>query len=170
MAPKLYCKTWDLRLQIWAPSIWRMEEYTTITKVGGSSQVYLNLRNPVVIFVTKIASDAGFQDLELLVIIYIDLKYGAKLGCKGKFREPTKSSNVLSSFEYGERVSDSMCESIKINVCCWTLWTWWDTRRSKNFWTDGQIKTELQRKEYFKSKCPKRLQCERRHQQKRISS
>ena len=32
----------------------------------------------------KTAIDAGFQDL--LEIIYSDLKYGAKFGCKGKFR------------------------------------------------------------------------------------
>ena len=48
-----------------------------------------------------------------LEIIYSDLKHGAKLGCKGKFREPTKSSNTPSSFEYGDRVSDSICEWIK---------------------------------------------------------
>ena len=61
----------------------------------------------------KMAIDAGFHDLELLEMIYSDLKYGAKLGCKGRFREPTKSSNAPSSFEYGERVSDSICEWIK---------------------------------------------------------
>ena len=61
----------------------------------------------------KMAIDAGFQDLELLEIIYSDLKFGATIGCKGKYRKPTKSTNAQSSFEFGDRVSDSICEWIK---------------------------------------------------------
>ena len=66
------------------------------------------------------AIDAGFQDLELLEIIYSDSKYGAKLGCKGMFREPKKSSNAPSNFEYGDKVSMNM-RMDKSRICCWTL-------------------------------------------------
>ena len=60
----------------------------------------------------KMAIHAGFQDLELLELIYSDLKNGAKVGCKSEFRKPTRSSNAPSSFEYEDRVSDSICEWI----------------------------------------------------------
>ena len=58
----------------------------------------------------ELAIDAGFEDRELLEIVYSDLKFGAKIGCKGKFRNPTKSNNAPSAFEFGDRVSDSICE------------------------------------------------------------
>ena len=58
----------------------------------------------------ELAIDAGFEDRELLEIVYSDLKYGARIGCTGKFRDPTKSTNAPSAFEFGDRVSDSICE------------------------------------------------------------
>ena len=58
----------------------------------------------------KLAVDAGFEDRELLEVVYSDLKYGAHIGCKGHYREPTISKNAPSAFEYGDRVSDSICE------------------------------------------------------------
>ena len=61
----------------------------------------------------ELAIDAGFEDRELLEIVYSDLKFGAKIGCKGKFRNPTKSNNAPSAFEFGDRVSDSICEWLK---------------------------------------------------------
>ena len=61
----------------------------------------------------KLAIDAGFEDRELLEVVYSDLKFGAHIGCKGKFREPTKSTNAPSAFEFGDRVSDSICEWLK---------------------------------------------------------
>ena len=61
----------------------------------------------------ELAIDAGFEDRELLEIVYSDLKFGAKIGCKGKFRDPTKSKNAPSAFEFGDRVSDSICEWLK---------------------------------------------------------
>ena len=61
----------------------------------------------------KLAIDAGFEDRELLEVVYSDLKFGAQIGCKGKFREPSKSNNAPSAFEFGDRVSDSICEWLK---------------------------------------------------------
>ena len=61
----------------------------------------------------ELAINAGFEDRELLEIVYSDLKYGAKIGCSGKFREPTRSNNAPSAFEFGDRVSDSICEWLK---------------------------------------------------------
>ena len=58
----------------------------------------------------ELAIDAGFEDRELLEVVYSDLKYGARIGCTGKFRDPTKSTNAPSAFEFGDRVSDSICE------------------------------------------------------------
>ena len=60
--------------------------------------------------VRKLAVDAGFEDRELLEVVYSDLKYGAHIGCKGHYREPTISKNAPSAFEYGDRVSDLICE------------------------------------------------------------
>jgi hypothetical protein len=45
--------------------------------------------------------------------VYSDLKFGAKIGCKGKFRNPTKSNNAPSAFEFGDRVSYSIYEWLK---------------------------------------------------------
>ena len=61
----------------------------------------------------ELAIDAGFEDRELLEIVYSDLKFGAKIGCKGKFRNPTKSNNAPSAFEFGDRVSYSIYEWLK---------------------------------------------------------
>ena len=43
-------------------------------------------------------------------MVYTDLKFGAHIGYKGKFREPTKSNNAPSAFVFGDRVSDSIFE------------------------------------------------------------
>ena len=61
----------------------------------------------------EFAVNAGFEDLELLEVVYSDLKFGAKIGCQGEFRKPSKSNNAPSAFEFGERVSDSICEWLK---------------------------------------------------------
>ena len=87
------------------------------------------------------AIDAGFQDLELLEIIYSDLKYGAKLGCKGKFREPTKSSNAPTSFEYVDRVSDSICERLKQDMQLGLWSSRWEI--SRKIWHITRLQTNL---------------------------
>lgn len=61
----------------------------------------------------ELAIDAGFEDRELLEVVYSDLKFGARIGCQGEFRNPSKSTNAPSAFEFGERVSDSICEWLK---------------------------------------------------------
>ena len=33
----------------------------------------------------ELAVEAGFEDLELLEVVYSDLKFGARIGCKGEF-------------------------------------------------------------------------------------
>ena len=61
----------------------------------------------------ELAVNAGFEDLELLEVVYSDLKFGAKIGCQGEFKKPSKSNNAPSAFEYVDRVSDSICEWLK---------------------------------------------------------
>jgi hypothetical protein len=41
------------------------------------------------------------------------LEEGAKLGCSGRGRLPTRKGNNMSSHEFGERVSDSLQNWIK---------------------------------------------------------
>ena len=67
--------------------------------------------NPVVL--RSLALQHGFNDLELLESICTDLRFGADIGCEDPFREPTKSTNAPSSFEYGPHVSDAVADWIK---------------------------------------------------------
>ena len=63
----------------------------------------------------ELALEAGFDDLTLLEAIVFDLKNGAKIGCKGEFRNPSKASNAPSVFENdnGRRVTDAIASWVK---------------------------------------------------------
>ena len=58
----------------------------------------------------KAALDADFPDKALLNQIYLDIKLGAQIGCKGVFRNPSKASNAPSATLNGYRVADSIAE------------------------------------------------------------
>ena len=49
----------------------------------------------------------------ILASVLQDLRQGAKIGCTGKFREPSKASNAPSAFEDGEKVTDAICDWVK---------------------------------------------------------
>ena len=52
----------------------------------------------------------GFQDLDLLSKICSDLKDGALIGCKGRFRNPSRATNAPSAYENGAQVTDAICD------------------------------------------------------------
>ena len=52
----------------------------------------------------------NFPDKTLLNKIYLDVKLGAEIGCKGKYRNPSQASNAASAIENGDRVSDAIAE------------------------------------------------------------
>ena len=54
----------------------------------------------------------GFRDLDLLEEICQDLTLGANIGCKGVYRNPSRSTNAPSSFEFGPHVSDAIADWI----------------------------------------------------------
>ena len=54
------------------------------------------------------AEAAGFPDKRLLNTVYLDLKVGAEIGCRGHYRSPTRASNAPSALEQGEKVSDAV--------------------------------------------------------------
>ena len=55
-----------------------------------------------------LALENGFRNLTLLDAIIKDVRYGAAIGCKDPYREPSFSSNAPSAFEDGEKVSDAI--------------------------------------------------------------
>ena len=56
------------------------------------------------------AKRAKFPDAATLSKVYTDLKYGARIGCIGSFREPSKASNAPSAFENGPQVTDAIAD------------------------------------------------------------
>ena len=58
------------------------------------------------------ALETNFPDKALLNEIYLDVKLGALIGCKGKFRNPSKASNAPSAITNGYRVADSIADWI----------------------------------------------------------
>ena len=58
----------------------------------------------------KLAVSYGFKDLAMLDTIKNDLKYGAEIGCKGKFRNPSRATNAPSAYENGAQVTDAICD------------------------------------------------------------
>ena len=61
----------------------------------------------------SLALESGFQDVPTLEKVYIDLKYGADIGCRGEFRRPGRASNAPSAFEQGPKVSDAIADWCK---------------------------------------------------------
>ena len=56
----------------------------------------------------RLAIECGFKDKGLLGAILNDVKYGAVIGCRGHFRDPSFSSNAPSAYEDGEKVTDAI--------------------------------------------------------------
>ena len=53
------------------------------------------------------------MDKNMLALVLADLKSGAKIGCSGRFREPSKASNAPSAFDDGQKVTDAICDWVK---------------------------------------------------------
>ena len=54
--------------------------------------------------------ETNFPNLALAKTIHNDLKYGAKIGCKGIFRQPTIATNAPSAYNDGPQVSDAIAD------------------------------------------------------------
>ena len=52
----------------------------------------------------------NFPDIKLAYKIYDDLKFGAKIGCRGKFSNPSSASNAPSAYKDGPQVSDAIAD------------------------------------------------------------
>ena len=79
------------------------------------SMVPTNLNQPANSLVNgdvlyRLAVSYGFNDLALLDTIRNDLKFEAHIGCKGKFRNPSKATNAPSAYENGAQVTDAICD------------------------------------------------------------
>ena len=61
----------------------------------------------------ELALEAGWRDIDTLDKVYADLKYGASIGCRGKYRGESFSSNAQSAYQNGDRVTDAVAEWIK---------------------------------------------------------
>ena len=63
----------------------------------------------------ELALDCGYEDLTLLEAIVFDLKHGAKIGCEGHYRNPTRATNAPSAYadRNGEKVSDAVASWVK---------------------------------------------------------
>ena len=54
--------------------------------------------------------ETNFPDLELAYKIFDDMKFGAKIGCKGDFRKPSIATNAPSAYTDGPQVSDAIAD------------------------------------------------------------
>jgi hypothetical protein len=61
----------------------------------------------------RLALRNGFRDVGLLDEICRDLLSGANIGCRGPYRNPSRSTNAPSSFEFGPHVSDAIADWIE---------------------------------------------------------
>ena len=52
----------------------------------------------------------GFKDETLLQTVCNDLRNGAAIGCKGRFRNPSLATNAPSAFTDGRQVTDAICD------------------------------------------------------------
>ena len=59
----------------------------------------------------------GFKDLRLLDLIHQDLVHGARLGCRGLFRQPSTASNAPGARREGEKVTDAIASWVKKGFC-----------------------------------------------------
>ena len=58
----------------------------------------------------RLAADVTSIDQNLLQIVCTDLREGARLGCEGAFRGPSKATNAPSAYEDGDKVTDAIAD------------------------------------------------------------
>ena len=56
------------------------------------------------------AEEAGNKDKDTLLKVITDLTDGAKIGCEGRFRDPSISKNAIMAYDSGEQVSDAIAD------------------------------------------------------------
>ena len=59
------------------------------------------------------ALGVGTVDKQVLQKVLFDLRFGAKIGCKGPYRLPSRATNAPSAYEDGEKVTDAICDWVK---------------------------------------------------------
>ena len=58
----------------------------------------------------KLALEAGYKDVAQLEKVVKYLKEGVEIGCKGKYRQPSKARNAPSAYAAGYKVTDAICD------------------------------------------------------------
>ena len=63
----------------------------------------------------ELALEAGFDDLQLLDAIVHDIEHGARIGCTGDYRKPSRASNAPSAYadDNGRKVTDAVASWVK---------------------------------------------------------
>ena len=61
----------------------------------------------------SLAIECGYPNLGLLEVIYKDIKFGADIGCRGQFRNPSTATNAMSAITDGEKVTDAIADWVK---------------------------------------------------------
>ena len=62
------------------------------------------------------AIEHGYSDIQQLDKIIGWIKNGAKIGCHGQYREPTKAKNAKGCAEDGHKISDAIASWIKKGI------------------------------------------------------
>ena len=57
-----------------------------------------------------LANQVPSIDKTTLGLVLNDLRHGAKIGCSGAFRDPSRASNAPSAYEDGHKVTDAICD------------------------------------------------------------
>ena len=58
----------------------------------------------------EMAMEAGYRDSVTLNKVVTDLTEGARIGCRGSYRDASFSTNAAMAYEDGEKVSDAVAE------------------------------------------------------------
>jgi len=61
----------------------------------------------------QLALQYGYSDIVQLNKVYLWLKQGAKIGCNGRYRLPSKSTNSKSALLEGHKVTDAICDWVR---------------------------------------------------------
>ena len=67
--------------------------------------------NPEVL--ESLAWETGYPYPTILRDVVNDIKFGARLGVADSYRVQSSSTNAPSAYEFGERVSDSLCKMMR---------------------------------------------------------
>ena len=67
--------------------------------------------NPIIF--EKLARETNYPYPSILGEVILDIKNGARIGVPEQHRVQSRSTNAPSAFDFGDRVSDSLCKMMK---------------------------------------------------------